>query len=90
MSNAAYGNIFLHVAGLGLAGSHGNVGTGGKLAHEDAVAVATDIGDGVEDAVYTHADADFVAEVLDVDVASAELVGLVDKEVEDFFGGNGI
>lgn len=84
------GDVFLHVAGLRFAAGGGDVGAAAELAHEDAVAVAVDLGDGVEDAVDAHADADEIAEVFDVDVAGAEFVGLVEEEVEDFVGGDAV
>ena len=83
-------DVLLHVAGLGGVGGGGDVGAGGELAHDDAVTVAVKVGDGVEQAVHAHTDADFVAEIFNVDIGGAEFVGLVNQEVKDFVGGNGI
>ena len=42
----------------------------------------------MKDAIDAHADADVIAEVFDVDVGSTELVGLVNKIVENFLRRN--
>lgn len=78
MRGAVAVDFTLHVSGLGRIGGSGNVGAGGKLAHEDAVTIAVDVGNWMQDTINTHTDADGVAEVLDVDVGGAEFVGLVD------------
>ncbi len=86
---AAAMDFLLHVAGLRLRRGSGDVRAGGELAHEDTVAILVDVSDRVEDAVDTHANTDFGAHVLNMDIGGAELVGLVKKEVEDFFGRDG-
>ena len=68
MRGAVAVDFTLHVSGLGRIGGSGNVGAGGKLAHEDAVTVTVDVGDWMQDTVNTHADANGVAEIFDVDV----------------------
>lgn len=88
MRGAVAVDFTLHVSGLGRIGGSGNVGAGGKFAHEDAVTVAVDVGNWMQDTINTHTDANDVAEVFDVDVGGAEFVGLVDEIVEDFLGGN--
>lgn len=44
----------------------------------------------MEQAVHAHTDADFVAEIFNMDVRGAEFVGLVNQEIKDFVGGNGV
>ncbi len=88
MRGAVAVDFTLHVARLGRIGGGGNVGARGKLAHKDAVTVAVDVGDWMQDTVNTHTDTNGVAEVFDVDVGSAEFVGLVDEIIEDFLSGN--
>ena len=88
MRGAVAVDFTLHVSGLGRIGGGGNVGAGGKLAHEDAVTVTVDVGNWMQDTINTHTDTNGVAEVLDVDVGGTEFVGLVDEIIEDFLGGN--
>ena len=90
VGGAISGDIFLHVAGLGFGTGGGNAGAATEFSHENAIFVATDFGDWVQDAVNTHADANDSTEIFDVDIGGAEPVGLVDEKIEDFVGGNGI
>ena len=61
MASAVAMDFTLHVAGLRLIGSGRNIGARAELAHEDAIAVAIDIGDWMEDAVDAHANANSVS-----------------------------
>lgn len=86
MAGAVAVDVGLHVAGLRSLGCRRDTGAARKFAHEDAVFVAIEIGDGVENTVNTHTDADGITEILDVDVGSGEFVGLVEEEIEDLVG----
>ena len=89
VGGAAAMDFLLHMAGLGFRRGSGDVRAGGELAHEDTVAILVDVGDGMENAVDAHADTDFGAHVLNMNIGGTELVGLVEEEVEDFFGRDG-
>ena len=90
MRGAVTKNIFLHVTRLRSLGGGRNTSARTELAHKNTVAITLKIGNWMQDTVDTHANADRFTKILDMDIRGAELVGLIEKEVKNFIGTDGV
>ena len=61
-------DIHLHVTRLWCVGSHGNIGAARKLAHKNTITIASDVGDWMQNTIHAHADADFSAEIFNMNI----------------------
>ena len=67
-----------------------NTSTRTELAHKNTVTITLKIGDWMQDTIDTHANANGFAQIFNMNIRGAKLVGLIEKEVKNFIGTDGV